>query len=297
MPDIGSVDSQLYDEACAYVMDSIRNVEAGGVDVFRGAGIAERIVESLARDKGLVLEATRRDQDYSVSRHCVNVAVFATRIAQTLNCDLQAQREVCLGGLLHELGVSRLPSKLVHKSDLLTSSEVKQLKRRPLGSAEIINRLGKEYRWLGRMVSQVMERENGTGYPVGLGGDEIIEGAKILGIADVFDACIHERPYREALSGYQALFELTTDQQRAFPDHLVKALIKGFSLYPFNECVRLSTGEVGTVIDINDENLSRPIVTVLFDSNGEEVTDSRVVDLSREPALFIEEALSGAHCS
>ena len=77
----------------------------------------------------------------------------------------------------------------------------------------------------------------------------------------------------------------------------MKALIKGFSLYPFNECVRLSTGEVGTVVDINDENLSRPIVTVLFDSNGEEVTDSRVVDLSREPALFFEEALSGSHCS
>jgi HD-GYP domain-containing protein (c-di-GMP phosphodiesterase class II) len=223
--------------------------------------------------------------------------VFATRIAQTLNCELQVQLETCLAGLLHELGVSRLPSNLVHKSDILTSSEVKQLKRRPIGSAEIINELGAEYRWLGRIVSQVMERENGTGYPVGLGGDEIMEVAKILGLADVFDAFIHHRPYREAVSGYQALFELTTDQHQAFPDHLVKALIKGFSLYPFNECVRLSTGEVATVVDINDENLSRPVVNVLRDSNGDEVASSKVVDLSQEPTLFIEEALSGTHCS
>jgi HD-GYP domain-containing protein (c-di-GMP phosphodiesterase class II) len=160
----------------------------------------------------------------------------------------------------------------------------------------MISELGQEYVWLAEIVEQVTERENGTGNPKGLVSEEIDERAKIIGIADVFDACIHRRPYRDSVSGYQALFELTTDQQRAFSDQMVKALIRSFSLYPFNECVRLNTGEVGKVVDINPENLSRPVVAVLFDSEGAEVIDRKTIDLGCESSLYIAEALAGRNC-
>jgi HD-GYP domain-containing protein (c-di-GMP phosphodiesterase class II) len=132
---------------------------------------------------------------------------------------------------------------------------------------------------------------------MGLPGEEIDERAKIIGIADVFDAYIHSRPYRSPVTGYQALFELTTDQQREFSDQMVKALIRGFSLYPINECVRLSTGEVGRVVDINQDNLSRPVVTILIDGEGVALDDPKTIDLGRESSMYIAEALAAQHCS
>ena len=77
---------------------------------------------------------------------------------------------------------------------------------------------------------------------------------------------------------------------------MVKALIRSFSLYPHNECVRLNTGELGQVIDINPKNLSRPVVKILFDPNGKAVTPPRVLDLVKESSLYISEALRGAAC-
>jgi HD-GYP domain-containing protein (c-di-GMP phosphodiesterase class II) len=252
----------LYEEAVAFASESLQGVASGNaLDIFRAADITERLVDSLNKDTSLVLEATDRQQDYSVSRHAVNVATFSVRIAQTLGSDLQCQREVCLAGLLHELGVGKLPANLVHCVDPLSAGELKLLRFRQLQSGKMIKGLGPEYVWLGELISQINERENGTGYPLGLGGGEISERAKILGIADVFDACIHRRPYRAPVSGYQALFELTTDQQQAFSDKLVKGLIRSFSLYPFNECVRLSTGEIAKVCETCSDSLAAHLET------------------------------------
>jgi HD-GYP domain-containing protein (c-di-GMP phosphodiesterase class II) len=291
-------EDSLYEQAVSYVLGSIRNAVSGEPpDIFCGAKLAESIVGSVGESLDLIRTATNREQDYAVSRHSVNVAIIAARVAQFLGLGLQKQREVCLAGLLHELGVAKLPAELIHHEGSLTSEDLKLIRRRPIQSGKIISELGPEYVWLAEIVGQVAERENGTGSPAGLVGDEIDERAKIIGIADVFDAYIHRRPYRECVSGYQALFELTTDQQRAFSDHMVKALIRSFSLYPYNECVRLSTGEVGKVIDINPGNLSRPVVSILFDKDGTPLTDERIVDLGRESTLYIAEALAGRSCS
>jgi HD-GYP domain-containing protein (c-di-GMP phosphodiesterase class II) len=287
----------LYEKSIAYVLESIRGIVAGKApDIYRGAKLAELIVESLGLGSSLILAATDREQNYSVSRHSVNVAIFATQVAQTLGRNLQCRREVCLAGLLHELGIGRLPANLVHREDSLSSEEMKLIRRRPIESGEIIEDMGREYGWLARIVEQVTERENGTGSPVGLLAEEIDERAKMIGIADVFDAYIHKRPYRDSISGYQALFELTTDQQRAFSDQIVKALIRSFSLYPLNECVRLSTGEIGKVVDVNPENLSRPVVALFYDKDGGPLSESRKVDLARESSLYIAEALVGRRC-
>jgi HD-GYP domain-containing protein (c-di-GMP phosphodiesterase class II) len=289
--------NQLYENSISYVLESIRGVVSGEApDIFTGAKLAELIVESLSEGSSLILAATDREQDYAVSRHSVNVAIFATRVAHTLGRDLQCQREVCLAGLLHELGVGKLPAKLVHRDGPMTPEELRLMRLRPIQSGEIIGDLGREYVWLAKIAKQVTERENGTGSPIGLVGEEIDDRAKIIGIADVFDACIHRRPYRDSVSGYQALFELTTDQQRAFSDQMVKALIRSFSLYPLNECVRLSTGEVGKVVDINPENLSRPVVTILFDRDGTALIEPKTVDLGHESSLYIAEALVGRRC-
>jgi HD-GYP domain-containing protein (c-di-GMP phosphodiesterase class II) len=287
----------LYWQAEAHIRDSLHRVGTGkGPDIERGASLSERMVSSISQDNSLVLVATDRKRRFSISTHSVNVAVFSIRISQTLNCDLRTQREVALAALYHELGVVELSKDLVYRTKNPTREEMNRLRERPLYSARIFRNMGPEYYWLSRIVGQVYERENGMGYPRRLSGEELCEQARVIGIADVFDACIHKRPYREPLSGYQSLFELTTDQERSFSDRMVKALIRSFSLYPYNECVRISTGELGRVVDINSKNLSRPIVRVMSDPRGKALRQPRIVDLSEEPQLYISEALKGSKC-
>ncbi len=196
--------------------------------------------------------------------------------------------QVGLAALLHEIGVVKLSRRIVHERGKV-DQEVRQ---RPVYSAEILEKLGSEYDWLVQTVRQVYEREDGTGFPLGLKGKDIREEAKILGIVDVLEACIHERPYRRAMTGYQLFHELTSGATKRFASRIIKALLKCFSLYPYNEYVLLNTGEIGKVIEVNPTNLLRPKLKMLFDNKGEPFEDQPEVDLETNPSRYINKAIT-----
>ncbi len=123
-------------------------------------------------------------------------------------------------------------------------------------------------------------------------GEKVREEAQILGIVDVFEACIHDRPYRKALTGYQLLEELTRGDTNTFSDHIVKGLVRSFSLYPYNEYVLLNTDELAQVVDINPQKLSRPVIKILYDKQGKPLSEPRETDLAEHPSLFISKAVT-----
>lgn len=283
----------LYQEALRFVLDAASAAEAGKlVDIERGGVLSANIATSLTAGIALLLEATSRDAEYSWTLHSVNVAIISARIGLTLGYSPPNLSRLALAGMLHDIGTVRLPKDLLYKQGPFTRFEVEQVRKRPGHGAELLKGLGPDYGWLVEMVEQVSEREQGQGFPRGLNGREIREEAKILGIADVFEACIHDRPYRLAITGYRALEELTTESGTAFSARIFKALIRSFSVYPFNEYVILNTGEVGKVVDINRDNALRPTVEILFDSHGEKLLEPKTTNLSRNPSLFVTKAIT-----
>jgi HD-GYP domain-containing protein (c-di-GMP phosphodiesterase class II) len=281
--------SSLYKAATSYVLESIRQTQAQTApDLERGGELVRHIIDSVMENSALLLLATNRRQEFAVSAHSVNVTILSLRLAQTLNYNLESQVRVGLAALLHEMGVVSLPKQLVHETKPV-SSEVKQ---RPVYGAKILQGFYPEYDWLFETVGQVYEREDGKGFPLGLAGKEIREEAKILGIMDVFEACIHDRPYRNALTGYQLLEELTRDDTKSFSDRIVKALLNSFSLYPYNEYVLLNTKELARVVEVNPANSFRPLVQILYDRKGVPYEKPRETDLAQSSLLFITEAIS-----
>jgi len=279
----------LYKTATSYVLDSINRIqEEKNLNVRRGEQLARSMVDSIVDSSALLMLATDRVQEFTVSTHSVNVAVLSIRLAQTLNYNLEHQVRVGLAGLLHEIGVAWLPERLLHKTGEV-SSEVRQ---RPVYGAKILGHLKPPFDWMAQIVGQIYERENGSGFPLGLAGTEIREEAKVLGIMDVFEACIHDRPYRNALTGYQLLEELTRDETKSFADPIIKALLKSFSLYPYNEYVLLNTKELARVVEVNPANSFRPLVQILYDSNGVALEEPRETDLAQSSLLFITQAIS-----
>ncbi len=267
---------ELYEGATLLVLESICEAEkTQPPDVERAIQLVQRIDELMSKNSSLLRAATNRLQEFAVSTHCVNVAILGLPIAENLDYSEKEKIKVGLAALLHEIGVVKIARRVVHQR-----GEVGQeVRLRPVYSAEILEMLGSEYDWLVETVGQVYEREDGTGFPKGLKGEEIREEAKILGIADVLEACIHERPYRRALTGYQLFHELTSGATRGFADRIVKAALKSFSLYPFNEYVLLNTGEIAKVIDVNPGNLLRPKIQMLYDSKGKPFKEERELDL------------------
>jgi HD-GYP domain-containing protein (c-di-GMP phosphodiesterase class II) len=197
---------------------------------------------------------------------------------------------ICLAGLVHDMGSVKLPQNLIGKYGGFTPSERVEMQRRPLYSEQLLTGY-QGFDWLPKVVSQVYERENGKGYPRGLKGRDICLEAKILGVADTFEACTHRRAQRPAMTGSEAI-EIMTSQVDNFSETTTKAMIRSFSVYPLNEFVVLNTGEIGRVIDTNPDNPLRPIVRLLYSVQGEELTAARVIDLAQNSQLWITSAIT-----
>ncbi|MCH7805116.1 MAG: cyclic nucleotide-binding domain-containing protein [Acidobacteria bacterium] len=287
--DIDAEMISLYTIATAYVLESIRRVEQRKrPDIDKGKELVQRLSDSIVQSSALLLLATDRRQDFAVSTHCVNVSVLSLRLSQTLGYLLQKQVEVGLAALLHEIGVAKLPERMLQDPGQMRP----EARQRPVYGAKILEELCPEYGWLAKTVGQVYERENGSGFPQGLKGEDICEEAKILGIMDVFEACIHDRPHRKALTGYQLLDAFTRGETESFAAHIVKALIEGFSVYTYNEYVVLNTDEMGRVVEVNPGNLCRPLVRILYDKERKAVAQPLEIDLSKIPSLFITKAVT-----
>lgn len=283
----------LYDEAQDFVLRSIRRAAVGGVPyAVRAEALAARLIQSLETDDELLLQATEREQSFSVSHHSVNVAVLSIRVAQVQGRSATFQLRVALAALFHEIGVVKLPEKLVFKEESLSESEFRTLRKRPLFSARVLQ---EDFGIVAEIVGQVFERENGLGHPTGLRSEEIRGEAKVIGVADFFEACIHKRPYRTPLTGYQALYELSRDGE--FDQNVVRALAEAVSLFPFNEVLLLNTGEIGKVVGIHSDKLTQPRVRLLYDPDGNALADGPIVDLSRESERRVVEVLTSDRLS
>ena len=284
-----SESAQLYERATVLVLESIHRAEKDQPpDVEEGKRMVQQMDDLISKDSGLLLAAMDRIQAFAVSTHCVNVAILGVRIARSLNYSDEGKMKVGLAALLHEIGVVKLSRRMVHERGKVDQ----EVRNRPVYSAEILEKLGSEYDWLVQTVRQVYEREDGTGFPLGIKGQDIREEAKILGIVDVLEACIHERPYRRAMTGYQLFHELTSGANQRFASRIVKALLKCFSLYPYNEYVLLNTGEIGKVIEVSETNLLRPKLKMLFDVKGEPFEDQPELDLESNPSRNISKAIT-----
>ncbi|HSN03783.1 MAG TPA: HD domain-containing phosphohydrolase, partial [Nitrospira sp.] len=221
----------------------------------------------------------------------LNVAIVTTKMGMRLGYFGKELERLALAGLVHDVGLCAVPRSLVTKEGRLSPEERMVIEQHPELGYEVIKRAGPEYLWLAQLVRQAHERANGLGYPNRLKGRQISEMAQIIGVADVFDALISERPYRRRMLPYEAMKELMVAERLTFPREIIKALVEQLSVYPLGTTVRLTTGETGLVVGSNPRYPLRPIVKV-DESRLEDGHASRQVDLSLTPLVAVIEALN-----
>jgi len=142
-------------------------------------------------------------QDPYTVGHSRRVALHATMIARRMGLSRQEAARVRTAAAIHDVGKSRVPAELLNKPGSLTAEEFEVVKRHAEEGAEIVACMGDPQ--ITAMVRHHHERFDGSGYPAGLVGERIPEGARIIAVADTFDALTSARPYRRAIAHRRAL--------------------------------------------------------------------------------------------
>jgi HD-GYP domain-containing protein (c-di-GMP phosphodiesterase class II) len=137
------------------------------------------------------------------------------------------------------------------------------------------------------------ERWDGSGYPQRIAGNNIDIGARIVSVADAFEAMVSQKSYRNSMVGYQAMKNLLSDNSRRFDPHVLKAFINIMGIYPIGSIVLLSNGALARVIESHGEVPLRPKIHILISEFGRifKPDEGETIDLLTEKSLFISKAV------
>jgi HD-GYP domain-containing protein (c-di-GMP phosphodiesterase class II) len=226
--------------------------------------IAANLLDELLSQKNVLISVVDiKSLDNYTYQHSVNVAVLSLVIGLQLQLNKYELYTLCLGALLHDVGKSFIPKEIIQKYDKLSDSEYKL----------VMEHSQKGYDYLkgspdisapARIIAlQHHERINGQGYPEGRKGTEINRLAKIVGIADVYDALTSDRPQRRALSPNEALEFIMASGETLFDYDLVLAFSKAVVPYPEGTLVRLTNGDIAVVIENHPNYPLRPKIKIV----------------------------------
>jgi HD-GYP domain-containing protein (c-di-GMP phosphodiesterase class II) len=163
-------------------------------------------------------------RDPSTAAHCARVTFLAGRLAAWLGWDEPRLRTLGVGARLHDIGKVMISEPLLRKRGPLQPHELAEIRMHPTAGARLLGPVASAREALPCILYH-HERWDGAGYPTGLGGTEIPEHARLLAVADAFDAMTSTRPYRRALPTSHALGELERCAGTQFDPRIAQAFL------------------------------------------------------------------------
>jgi len=287
-------DDRLYQEALKYYAEAyaaVRQEKSFSVDP--AMALVKKISGSLKGSNTLFLRTIHQDyQKDTVIHHSVNVAILSIMIGNNLGISGSGLVQLGSAALLHDIGTARVSDELFHKPSALTFDELKKVRQRTVLSHQILSQVGGKYGYLSEIAVQVYERLDGSGYPSGLKDDDIHEYARIIGLADFYEALIHSRPHRDRFLHFPAIKEILRSGKQSFDKRHLKALVNVVSLFPVFSYVRLNSGAVGRVLETHTQNPLSPKLKIIIDAQKRPVTTERIISLRENALLHITDAVA-----
>lgn len=281
-------------EATRLVRDLMEGLK-GGRPVIIEAGRVNRVIGHMIddllqrRDLMLDLSDIRVTDDYTFS-HSVNVCVLSLLTGLTLSYSRPKLEQLGMGAILHDLGKTRVPEHILNKPGPLTPEEFAQIKRHTIDGFALLSEQNLPGN-AARVALEHHERYNGEGYPQGLQGTEIHDYARVVGIADVYDALTTDRVYRKAYPPNEAYELIAGSGNHAYDYRMVTAFLSNVAAYPVGTYVQLNTGEIGIVTGTPPRQSQRPNVRILYDPCGQRMRVPYEVALAEEMSLGISQII------
>lgn len=234
--------------------------------------------------------------DMDLAKSSVNTAILSTIIATHLEFPRHRIMQVAIAALLHDVGMLRVPDAIVRKEGKLDDGELYAMRSHAnYGYKIIVNDLLYPDE-VGKAAMHHHERWDGTGYPAGLAGDRIELIARIISVADAFEAMVSPRSLRDSMVGYLAMKNLLSDNCRRFDPEVIKAMIQCMGIFPIGSLVLLNNSAIARVVESHREAPLRPVLRILVDEFGTlfPQNEGELIDLLVNRNLFIARAIDTA---
>lgn len=219
--------------------------------------------------------------DEYVYTHSMNVSLLCSLLGLWLGLDPLKIRLLTYCGLLHDIGKSKVSPKILYKPGPLTAKEFEEIKKHPITGYKLLEKNIAVSRDIAAGVLMHHEREDGSGYPLGLKSGQIHFFAKIVAVADIYDAMTSNRVYKKRQPPFDVIEMFESEYLTKCDAAIMLTFLKRISSYYIGCRVRLSDQSTGEIIYINANRISKPLVKV----------GGQILDLASNPNLKIIEML------
>jgi HD-GYP domain-containing protein (c-di-GMP phosphodiesterase class II) len=227
-----------------------------------------------------LFEAVKAQGDYAY-QHNIGVGVISTLIGKWLELNEEELTALTLAGTLHDIGNLRIPQDLLNKPGKLTEEEFDVVKKHAIYGYEILKKTqGLSYR-TALVALQHHEREDGSGYPLGLTSDKIDLFSKIVAVADIFHAMSSKRPYHNALPFYEVVRQMKEGFFGKLDPTIVSVFLDNIITKMVGQKVILTDDRIGEIVFINPHEEEAPLIKV----------DEEFIDLSSQRSLQIKQII------
>jgi putative nucleotidyltransferase with HDIG domain len=271
-----------------HVLDELRT--GGQLDVAAVERVVGPVIDSVLQSTDAMACVVRmKDTDSYIYNHSLATSIWAVVFGKALGFDKPNLEILGMGGMLLDIGKTRIPRGLLEKSGALTPEERAEIRRHVQHGIDILNEAGNINPKVIEMVRSHHERHDGSGYPAGLAGQAIPLLGRIAGLVDTYDAMTSIRPMGPARSTFHAMQSLLDQSDVLFQGELVERFIQVVGIFPTASLVELNGGDVAIVVEQNPFRRLRPKVMMILDAEKKLRSEFPVLDLEEVPADANEE--------
>ncbi|HEX6574917.1 MAG TPA: HD domain-containing phosphohydrolase [Gemmatimonadaceae bacterium] len=283
--------NRTYNKSVAVTREVINSVRMGRTPSIRKIKrVVQGIVDQILNEETSLIGLTAiRDYDEYTFTHSVNVCIFAVALGRRLGLTKTQLFDLGLSALMHDIGKSRVPLDMLHKTEQLSEEEWRQIAAHPwLGVLSLFQLRGQQEDVSYRAMTVAYEhhmRVDLSGYPRPIRPRAMSMMSKIVAVVDGYDAATTRRAYQTTpYTPAAVLQEMRDNPRRGMDQIVVKAFINLLGIYPVGTLVVLDTFELAIVTAANPrpEALSRPFVKIVSDAQGNTLHPAPEVDLAQQ---------------
>lgn len=264
--------------------------------------VLSEVVDSIVRNPSAMLLVTNiKRLDDIHYQHAIDFSIMMVSFGRQLGIPKAELNHIALGGLLHDIGKSKVEKMILDKPNRLSSEEYQKIKLHIEYGSRMLDDIPDIHPIVRQIVERHHERYDGQGYPEALSAERIGIYGSMAGIVETYATMTSHQPYADARTSAKAVSVLVAMRDKAFQAELVDQFIQVVGVYPIGSIVQLSSGEIGIVSRQNKLWRLKPLVTVIIDANGNKLSNTYVIDLSKavekdsKSLSIVNELPSGIH--
>ena len=274
--------TKIRNDAAAIIEHTYQMLEQGkSPDIDLSYELTRKMRESITRNRDalLLLTKIRRKDEYTLY-HSISVSSLVLDMCNFLGIEEKVALDLSVGALLHDIGKTKIPKRILNKPSRLDPEEFRVMKKHSEYSVDLLQRATNLPLECYDIALHHHEKFDGSGYPHNLKEQEISLGARLTAICDVFDAITSNRCYKEGVGTVTGLTEIYKLGGVHFDKDLANQFVRCIGVYPVGSCVRLEDGKVGVVVGTT-EHLLKPIVKIFYDKAKKQKLRPTEVNLTK----------------